>query len=242
MALKAFKCPHEEDSWATLETCERCPVKCAPIQLMRAVWEDSVLDDGYHADPKAISVTQTLGCIRKGFLTAANDYPETLERLLAMWIGSTIHTRLEAAGGLDDQVEETFSVDMEDGYTFKGSVDLIDNRAITDWKSTGNVPMKPRPDNIRQLHIYRALAGVVVPPEVCYIGFKGVSTFLLDIPADDSELQRALTRARKIKAVLMGQADPISLPREGVDKPFGRKTECDYCPVVNLCEAMEVES
>lgn len=242
MALKAFKCPHDEDSWATLQTCEQCPVKCAPIQLMRAVWEDEVEDDGYHADPMAISVTQTLGCIRKGYLTAAHDYPETLERLLAMWIGSTIHARLEAAGGPDDQVEETFSIDLGDGYTFKGSVDVIDTRAVLDWKSTGHVPTKPHADNIKQLHIYRSMAGADVPPEVCYIGFKGVSTFLLDIPADDSELKRALTRARKIKAVLMGKADPVSLTKEGVDKAFGRKTECDYCPVVNLCEAVEVES
>lgn len=239
MPPKAFQCPHDSDSWATLEDCQACRTRCAPMPLMRALWQDEIEDDGYHADPKVISVTQVLGCIRKAYLTATLEFAEEPLRFLARWIGSTIHARLERTAVASEKTETTYRMDLGDGFSFAGTVDHEDAEAIRDWKFTSYVPKEPRPDNVRQLQIYRQLAKAKVPPEVCYIGTKDVQNFLLDLKDDDEDLDWALARAAVLKTALMGELAPEQLPPEGRDIQYGRdKTACDYCPVREQCEAM----
>ncbi len=240
MPLRGFRCPHDPDSWATLDTCTTCPARCAPLQVARALWQDEVEDDGYHNDPKVISVTQTLGCIRKGFLTAEHEYVEEIAAMLARWVGTLVHARLEKAAGPDDQVEKTFTIDLGDGFSFSGTVDLIEPGVMADWKYTGRIPMEPRPSHEAQLRIYRALAALDVPAEVRYISSKEVEQYLIACPNDTKDLDRAIERGLLIKGALMGRIEPKDLPREGLHTAFGTKTECDYCPVRVECDAVEV--
>lgn len=239
MPLSAFRCPHDPDSWSTLKDCSACPNRCAPMPVLRAIWDTNIDEGHYHADPKVISVTQTLGCIRKGFLTAVHQYTEAPVDLVSRFIGTAVHAQIErsAEGVKGERAETVFRSDLGDGFSFAGSCDHISQVAVTDFKVTSYVPAKIKPEHEEQAQIYRAMDGASPPPEVCYIGFGSVETYLADLPEDDEALQRALARAKLIKQAIMGEIEQSALPAEGLDRKFGTKTECDYCPVSDFCEA-----
>lgn len=243
---KAFQCPTDVDSWATIDDCEECPNQCMPIPVLRAMWSTFLGKEAmshYHNDAKAISVTQCLGCIRRAVLDTQVDYTSPPESMISMFVGTAVHAQIEKSsclglsmkqGHSTDGVEVEASIDLGDGYTLRGTADYIDKKAkqIWDWKFTGFLPKEPRQNVEEQISIYAEMfsrynlneAGVFYMSPFDYKPFP--------IELQSGALEDCISRALEIKAVLESESKEAygSLELEGEDILYGKKTACDYCP------------
>ena len=254
---KAFQCPTDEDSWATINDCEECGHRCMPIPVLRALWSTFLgreAQNHYHADSKAISVTQTIGCIRRAVLEKQIDYTMPPSRLIPMFVGTAVHNQIEKSthsgasmvrGHSTDGAEVEANIDLGDCYTLRGTADYINPKAgeIWDWKFTAFVPKEPRSGVEEQVSIYAEMFShyKLEDAAVCYMSGLDYRLFPLDI--QEGALEKCVGRALKIKAVLeLDSMEAIgSLEPEGKDINYSKKTACDYCPqAIRLaCECVD---
>jgi len=239
MPLTGFHCPGEPWSVATQDDCDKCQDPCMPIELTRLVRAHG-LDpvDHYHANPMVISVTETLGCLRKAYYNKTVDYTEELKKLLPRVTGTIIHKAIEDAQ-VDDCSEVQLGRQLSNGYSLMGSVDRLSD-TIKDWKTVDRPRKTVSERDIRQLNTYRLMSKRKgeVPMEVIQLSRKDFA--IHEIPEMDNALDDAVERAEMLIEALVAK-DVDLLPKEGPTiKINPRCTECWGCPHVALCKPEEV--
>jgi hypothetical protein len=254
---KAFQCPTDVDSWATINDCEECENQCMPIPVLRSLWGTFLgreAQNHYHADRKALSVTQCLGCLRQAVYEKLIDYTMPPQRMIPIFVGTAVHAQIEKysypgvsmqRGHSTDGAEVEASINIGDGYTLRGTADYIDkkNKQIWDWKFTSFLPKEPRQGVEEQLSIYAEMFAHYNLDEanVFYISGFDYKPFPLEL--QEGALEKCTARALRIKAVLeLDSMEAIGLLEpEGKDISYGKKTACDYCPqAIRLaCQGLE---
>ncbi len=135
MPLVGFKCEQAPWAFATIEACEKCTKRCLPsIEVLRALWAENFEDDHpYHSDPKVVSLTTALGCLRKAFYDRTIDYGEAPEKLMARTTGTVLHRWLEEKS--PQGAEVVHEMDLSRGYKLMATADVEHPGIVRDFKT-----------------------------------------------------------------------------------------------------------
>jgi hypothetical protein len=169
MPCIGFHCPGKPWLWKDISGCEACEDRCLSIETLRMIWQVEFIDgaDHYHNDPKAISVTETMGCLRRAYYDRNEDYAEAPPALLARVDGTNVHSAYERANN-DGMSEVELSLDLGGGYSLRGTADRITDDYVADYKTMSGVRKTYDEKNAVQLTIYDEMAkGRFVTCDAC---------------------------------------------------------------------------
>jgi len=245
MPCIGFHCPGKPWLWKDIAGCEACEDRCLSIETLRMIWQVEFIDgaDHYHNDPKAISVTETMGCLRRAYYDRNEDYAEAPPALLARVDGTNVHSAYERANN-DGMSEVELSLDLGDGYSLRGTADRITDDYVADYKTMSGVRKTYDEKNAVQLSIYDEMAGGG-PRQLLVIQRSHGKEKIHEVHRVDGALSRATVRAQALIDVLEGSRligrFAADIPPEGQDMKVGFRgnVACDYCPHRDTCDAEE---
>lgn len=223
-----------------------------PYEVLRGMYENETKER-----PDSISVTQLLGCPRKVFLEATEDYAVEPADNYAAFRGMIIHGILEHAGD-DATVEQRITREYR-GVTISGQPDNLrivqvedgesKRTLLRDWKSTKKLPYY---DNAythhqEQVNIYRWLLGLdwrLTDLEIVYLSMEGLKVIPLK-RGGKNRYGRAIANQvwtdEQVEAFLDQKLMILSAQRKhGTPVAYHNVDEadlwqCDYCPVRARC-------
>ena len=255
MPLVGFTCSDSPWTRATIADCEKCKNRCIDsIEVLRALWHENFeIDHPYHSDPKVVSLTTAIGCLRKAYYERTQDYTEEPQKLMARTTGTVIHRWLEHCS--PEGAEVVFEHPLSGGYKFMATADVSLPGIVRDFK-TCDRPTKTlgggvmEMDDGQKIHInamqLSALAdlkeanGEDPVEELSIIQVSRRAIAKHDAYRVSGALQDALERAEVLLSALNG-ASPFALKLDGTRIKFYRMTMCSFCPFQEVCE-QEVEA
>ena len=207
------------------------------IETLRLLWKVEFVDaaDHYHEDPKSISVTETMGCLRRAYYDRALKYAVEPETLKARVWGTIIHEAREKANP-DGHSEVRLSVDLGNGYTLDGTADRLTDDYVLDYKTMDNPRKTYDVDNATQLSIYDEMAGGE-PRSLQVLQDGRRKEQVHEVHRVDNALEAAKERALEIIDAVEAKC-PTMLAREGAQTmmKFTKKPMCNWCPHFETCE------
>lgn len=229
MPLKSLRHHDFPTVWCgtSLSACEACEDRCKPIEQVRLAWRYGVTDpDHYHADPKVISVTETLLCLRKPVLERMVDYAESVEALAPRSTGTAMHVAYQDAN--DDGASEVgLAESLSRGYLLRGTADRLTGEYVMDYKSMDSFRKTVDRQHEEQLSIYAQMAGGGRKLLLAQMTRKGLN--IMEVEEIDGALDNCIQRAEQIIDALEA-GDPSLVPPAGREIKFNRNRQCDYCP------------
>ena len=250
MALMAFHCPGDKWAWKKIADCRKCEHPCfGSLEWVEVVWAETFeKEDHYHDDPMVVSVTETLGCLRKAWYQRTMDYAEAPEKLLARVTGSHMHWLAEMHNIKGSEV--AYDHELSRGYRLKGTADVSLPGIVKDYKTVdrptkslgGGVRIKEDGTkvhiNCEQLSVYADLKELqgedeVETLEIIQVGRKAIATH--DAYRVPGALATCIERA-ELLIDAVAKPDDDFLPKEGMDIKFFRAKMCDFCPFAGVCQ------
>lgn len=204
--------------------------------------------------PDSISVTQLLGCARKVFLEANNDYYISPADNWPAVRGSIIHAMLETVD--DDRSDTEVRYEREHrGVKISGQPDTVrvigsgKKKKIVDWKTTAKLPFYDTAwlSHRQQVSIYRWLLGLearFTDLSIVYLAMDGYKEIFLkkggttkhgrSIVSEvmsDEEVETFLDDRLMVLDAQRKAGKPISYS----NVPEADLWQCNYCPVRPVC-------
>ena len=242
-----FHCPGKPWLWKEIAGCEACDDRCMCIETIRMIWQVEFVDnaDHYHNDDKSISVTETMGCLRRAYFERKEDYAETPQSMLARVDGTNVHSAYERANS-DGRSEVPLSVELGDGYFLRGTADRLAGDYVADYKTMQGVRKTYDESNAVQLSTYDEMAGGG-PRRLLVIQRSHGKEQVHEVHRVDGALERAIVRAKALIDVLevsrLVGGFAADIPPEGREMKVGFRGNvlCEYCPHRDACDALEDE-
>jgi hypothetical protein len=240
MPCTSFHCPDNEFLARNIDDCEACDHKCLSIETLRLIWKTEFIDgaDHYHNDPKVVSVTETMGCLRRAYYDRSEDYTEAPASMLARVDGTNVHSAYERANN-DGNSEVALSMDLGAGYSLKGTADRLTNEYVADYKTMQGVRKTYDENNAIQLSIYDEMAGGP-ERELIVIQRSHGKEQRHYVHRVEGALDKAVARAHELINAI-DEGDVSMLSPEGRDRNVGftGKPMCNWCPHFDVCDAVE---
>ena len=248
MPLKGFTCEQTPWSLATIKDCEKCSKPCMPIEVLRALWiENFETPHEYHSDPKVVSLTTSIGCLRKAYYDRTQDYGEVPQKLMARATGTVLHRWLEEKS--PEGAEVVYDYLLSRGYMFKATADVSTPGVVKDYKTVdrptktlGGAVFHHEDGTKVHQHCYQLSAiadmmELVLGDDVGELSIIQVSrkdAVTHDAYRVPGALNYCVERAELlIDALEAGSVK--ALPRDGESIRFYRSTMCGFCPFAGEC-------
>ena len=254
MPCVAICCPPEIDhawNFKSPEDCAACKTPCCSPEFQAFIrkWAFSDGADHYHNDPKAISVTGLLGCLRKAYYDYTTHYAETYLALAARAWGHARHWLLEVDDGCS---EIHLQRDLGDGLILHGTADRFKpDEYIKDHKPSSGLRKGYELKDAVQVNIYNWMPDdeheLTRQLWVLYQSNKGESA--QKVQRLDGVGPVAADRARALRAALDAEDPALLSPDEAVGnlvklipdevefRIINRTTKpaCNWCQHANRC-------
>ena len=190
MPLVGVKCPyyHKQIKFAECLECAIEDGPCGiPYSLLKA---GSVIMTKPRPE---VHVTDLCGCLRRAYFSKVADYYEDPGDWIAAIMGIFIHSKMESFAPEGSHRELSLTATTPSGVQVTGTVDLLVNETIEDYKSKGwlDVSKCPSTSHTRQINIYRWLLA-----ENGYNANRGYVNYIA---------LRGATRCRTCKCALIQQ-------------------------------------
>lgn len=152
--LVGVKCPYYRKN-IKFKECLECAAKDAPCGIPYGLLKaGSVMMTKPRLE---VHVTDLCGCLRRAYFSKVADYYEDPGDWIAAILGIFIHSKMESFTVEGSHTELSLTATTLGGVEVVGTVDLLTNGTIEDWKSRRWLdPSKcPSSSHARQINIYR---------------------------------------------------------------------------------------